>query len=185
VSTLWAVAEPAGAAVIERAHQAAVNDALALIETHALFTRPGPTASGRSTCVAWSPLRAPTATAGPATRTCTPTSQWPTRCRPSMGAGYPSTAAYCSRPTWPPQRPTTPRSSSTSATAWGCGSPNGLRQRPASWPSNSRKIMVDRRPRSKRCTWPSRQGWKPATPNTNPDPWLNNGPPGSAKRQRC
>src|SRR5829696_2574085 len=42
VSTLWAVAEPAVAAVIERAHQAAVNDALALIEKHALFTRTGP-----------------------------------------------------------------------------------------------------------------------------------------------
>ncbi|MFL5531173.1 MAG: MobF family relaxase, partial [Gemmatimonadales bacterium] len=42
VSTLWAVAEPAVAAVIERAHQAAVNDALAFIEEHALFTRTGP-----------------------------------------------------------------------------------------------------------------------------------------------
>jgi conjugative relaxase-like TrwC/TraI family protein len=42
VSTLWAVAEPAVAAVIEQAHQAAVNDALAFIEKHALFTRTGP-----------------------------------------------------------------------------------------------------------------------------------------------
>jgi conjugative relaxase-like TrwC/TraI family protein len=42
VSTLWAVAEPAVAAVIERAHQAAVNDALRFIEQHALFTRTGP-----------------------------------------------------------------------------------------------------------------------------------------------
>jgi conjugative relaxase-like TrwC/TraI family protein len=42
VSTLWAVAEPAVAAVIERAHQAAVHDALTFIETHALFTRTGP-----------------------------------------------------------------------------------------------------------------------------------------------
>ena len=42
VSTLWAVAEPAVAAVIERAHQAAVKDALAFIENHALFTRTGP-----------------------------------------------------------------------------------------------------------------------------------------------
>ena len=41
VSTLWAVAEPAVAAAIERAHQAAVNDALAFIEKHALFTRTG------------------------------------------------------------------------------------------------------------------------------------------------
>jgi TrwC relaxase len=42
VSTLWAVADPAVAAVIERAHQAAVRDALAFIEEHALFTRTGP-----------------------------------------------------------------------------------------------------------------------------------------------
>ncbi len=42
VSTLWAVADPAVAAVIERAHQAAVQDALRFIETHALFTRTGP-----------------------------------------------------------------------------------------------------------------------------------------------
>src|SRR5215213_10005547 len=38
VSTLWAVADPTIAAVIERAHQ----DALAFIEQHALFTRTGP-----------------------------------------------------------------------------------------------------------------------------------------------
>ncbi len=42
VSTLWAVADPEVAAVIERAHQAAVRDALAFIEKHALFTRTGP-----------------------------------------------------------------------------------------------------------------------------------------------
>jgi conjugative relaxase-like TrwC/TraI family protein len=42
VSSLWAVAEPAVAAVIEQAHQAAVTDALTFIEKHALFTRTGP-----------------------------------------------------------------------------------------------------------------------------------------------
>jgi conjugative relaxase-like TrwC/TraI family protein len=42
VSTLWAVADPKVAAVIERAHHAAVQDALAFIEKHALFTRTGP-----------------------------------------------------------------------------------------------------------------------------------------------
>ena len=42
VSTLWAVADRAVAAVIERAHQAAVQDALMFVETHALFTRTGP-----------------------------------------------------------------------------------------------------------------------------------------------
>src|SRR3954471_9228456 len=42
VSSLWAVAEPAVAATIERAHHAAVQDALAFIEQQALFTRTGP-----------------------------------------------------------------------------------------------------------------------------------------------
>ena len=42
VSTLWAVADPHVAQQIERAHQAAVQDALTFIESHALFTRTGP-----------------------------------------------------------------------------------------------------------------------------------------------
>jgi conjugative relaxase-like TrwC/TraI family protein len=42
VSALWAVAGPAVAAVIEQAHQAAVQDALRFIEEHALFSRTGP-----------------------------------------------------------------------------------------------------------------------------------------------
>src|SRR5215211_6901468 len=41
VSTLWALAEPAAAAQIERAHRAAVGDALRFLERHALFTRTG------------------------------------------------------------------------------------------------------------------------------------------------
>ena len=42
VSTLWAVADPQVAAQIERAHHAAVQDALRFLEEHALFTREGP-----------------------------------------------------------------------------------------------------------------------------------------------
>jgi conjugative relaxase-like TrwC/TraI family protein len=41
VSTLWALAEPAVAAQIEKAHRAAVSDALGFIEQHALFSRTG------------------------------------------------------------------------------------------------------------------------------------------------
>jgi DNA primase catalytic core len=41
VSTLWAVADPSTAASIERAHQAAMKDALRFIEHRALFTRTG------------------------------------------------------------------------------------------------------------------------------------------------
>ena len=42
MSTLWAVADAHTAAQIERAHQAAVHDALRFLEQHALFTREGP-----------------------------------------------------------------------------------------------------------------------------------------------
>ena len=65
VSTLWAVADPAVAAAIERAHQAAVQDALGFLEKHALFTRTGPRGSGRLMSGAWSPPRSPTGTPGP------------------------------------------------------------------------------------------------------------------------
>jgi conjugative relaxase-like TrwC/TraI family protein len=41
VSTLWALAAPAVAAQIEKAHRAAVSDALSFIERHALFSRTG------------------------------------------------------------------------------------------------------------------------------------------------
>ena len=41
VSTLWAIADPTVAAAIERAHNAAVAEALAFIERTALFTRTG------------------------------------------------------------------------------------------------------------------------------------------------
>ncbi|HEY3530015.1 MAG TPA: MobF family relaxase [Nocardioides sp.] len=41
VSTLWAVAPPEVARQIEMAHNAAVLDALAFLETHAIFTREG------------------------------------------------------------------------------------------------------------------------------------------------
>jgi hypothetical protein len=47
---------------------------------------------------AWSPSRSPTATAGPGTRICTPTSRWRTKSRPSTDAGYRSTAVCCSKP---------------------------------------------------------------------------------------
>ena len=45
--------------------------------------------------------------------------------------------------------------------------------------------MAGHRPRSKRCIWRSRRPWRPATPNTNPDPWPSNAQPGSTKPQPC
>ena len=41
VSVLWAISDPKTAAMIERAHQAAINDAVGFIESKALFTRRG------------------------------------------------------------------------------------------------------------------------------------------------
>jgi conjugative relaxase-like TrwC/TraI family protein len=41
VSALWAIADPGVAAAVERAHRAAVDDALRFLEEHALFTRTG------------------------------------------------------------------------------------------------------------------------------------------------
>ena len=83
VSTLWAVADPKTAALIEQAHQAAVADALRFLEEHALFTRGGQGwgAAGRRPRVWWR-RRSRTGTAGPATPTCTPMWRWRTRCRP-------------------------------------------------------------------------------------------------------
>ena len=45
--------------------------------------------------------------------------------------------------------------------------------------------MAGHRHRSKRCIWLSRRRWRPATPNTNPDPWPSNAQPGSTKLQPC
>ena len=201
VSTLWAVADPAVAAVIEQAHQAAVKDALTFIEKHALFTRTGPQGIRQVNVRAWWRLRSPTGTAGPATPICIPTWRSQTRCRPSTGGGCRSTGGCCSRPTSRRRRPTTPPSSSTCVRPWGCGSLERPGTDPAKRPIreivgvdprlnqrwstrrahiNIRRgeladpvpgtIMAGHRPRSKRCTWPSRRHWRPATPNTNPDP---------------
>ena len=82
VSTLWAVADPAVAAVIEQAHQAAVQDALAFIEKHALFTRTGRQGVRQvnvrglvGTAFTHRDSRA-------GIRICTPTSRWRTKSRP-------------------------------------------------------------------------------------------------------
>jgi conjugative relaxase-like TrwC/TraI family protein len=72
VSSLWAVADPAVAAVIERAHQAAVKDALAFIEEHALFTRTGPQGIRQVNVRGLVAAAFTHRKAGPATRICTP-----------------------------------------------------------------------------------------------------------------
>jgi len=105
VSTLWAVAEPAVATVIERAHQAAVKDALSFIEQHALFTRTGPQGMRQVNVRGLVGAAFTHRDSRAATRTCTPMSRWRTRSRPSTGAGCRSTAGCCSRQRLPPRRP--------------------------------------------------------------------------------
>jgi TrwC relaxase len=105
VSTLWALAEPAVAAQIEKAHKAAISDALAFIEQHALFSRTGANGVRQVNVHGLVAARSPTATAGPATRICTPMSRWRTRCKPSTDAGSASTAGSCSKPPSPHPRP--------------------------------------------------------------------------------
>jgi TrwC relaxase len=45
----------------------------------------------------------------------------------------------------------------------------GIEERRRSWPLPSNMIMAAHRHRLRPCIWPSRQPWRPATPNTNPD----------------
>jgi hypothetical protein len=111
VSTLWAVADPAVAAVIERAHQAAVKDALTFIETHALFTRTG--AQG----IRQVNVRGLVGAAF--------THRDSRAGDPDLHAGCRSTDGCCSKPTLRHRKPTTPRSSSTCVRPWGCGLLNG------------------------------------------------------------
>ena len=67
VSVLWALADPETAAKIEKAHRAAIDDALTFIETEGtVHPRRAPTVPARSTSAAWSPPRSPTATLAPA-----------------------------------------------------------------------------------------------------------------------
>src|SRR5829696_5182814 len=174
VSTLWAVAEPAVAATIERAHQAAVQDALAFIEEHALFTRTGPQGIRQVN------VRGLVAT---------------TFTHRDSRAGDPDLHTHVtvankgSDARW-----TVAVDRWTGVVQGQRGRVGDLQHRPAgptstpaaaSWRSSSSKIMAGRRRRLKRCIWPSRRPWRPATPNTNPDPSQSNAQPGSARPQLC
>ena len=110
---LWAVADPHIAALIERAHQAAVRDALIFIEKHALFTREGPQGLRQVNVQVWSRQRSRIATAARVIPICTPMSPSPTRSKPLTGDGCRSTGGCCSKPPWPHRKPTTPPSNTT------------------------------------------------------------------------
>jgi len=116
------LAAPQVAAQIERAHHAAVPEALRFLGEHALFSREGRRGFDRSTSAGWWWRRLRIGTADPVTRIYTRMWRLRTRCKPSTDGGYPSTVGCCSKPRWPHRRPTTPPWNTTSATSWGCGS---------------------------------------------------------------
>jgi conjugative relaxase-like TrwC/TraI family protein len=204
VSTLWAVADPAVAAAIERAHQAAVTDALAFIEANALFTRTGPQGvrqvnvrglvaaafTHRDSRAGDPDLHTHVAVAN---KVQTLDERWLSidgrvLFKANVAASETYNAAleqhlretlgvrFAERPGTDPAKRAIreivgvdPRLNQRWSTRRAHSKPAA-----ASWRSSSRKIMVDRRPRSKHCTWRNRRPWRPATPNTNPDPLPSN-----------
>ena len=209
VSTLWAVADPAVAAVIERAHQAAVKDALTFIEKHALFTRTGPqgirqvnvrglvaTAFTHRDSRAGDPdLHTHVAVAN---KVQTLDGRWLSidgrvlfkanvaasetyntaleqHLRDTLGGAVRRTARH--RPGEAADPGDRRRRPPTEPTLVDPPRPHQHPPRRARHPVPA-MIMAGHRPRSKRCIWRSRRPWRPATPNTNPDPWPSNAPPG-------
>jgi hypothetical protein len=124
VSSLWAVADPAVAATIERAHQAAVNDALAFIEEHALITRTG--AQGIRQVNVRGLLAAFThrdsRASDPDLHTHVAVAN---KVQTLDGRWLSIDGRVLFKANVPRRRLTTPRWSSISAKRWGCGSPNG------------------------------------------------------------
>jgi conjugative relaxase-like TrwC/TraI family protein len=216
VSTLWAVAEPAVAVVVEQAHQAAVKDALAFIEKHALFTRTGPhgirqvnvrglvaTAFTHRDSRAGDPdLHTHVAVAN---KVQTLDGRWLSidgrvlfKANVAASETY-NTALeqhlyealgvrFAERPGIDPaKRPIREI----------VGVDPRLNRR---WSTRRAHIEARRgelaiqfqhdhgRPPTpwKHCIWHSRRPWRPVTPSMNPDPWLSNARPGSARpRQYC
>jgi hypothetical protein len=125
VSTLWAVAEPESAAQIERAHQAAVRDALGFIERHALFTRQGRNGVRQINVrglVAAAFTHRDSRAGDPDLHTHVAVAN---KVQTLTDGGCRSTDGCCSKRRWLPRKPTTPLWSIISATPWGCGSRTG------------------------------------------------------------
>jgi conjugative relaxase-like TrwC/TraI family protein len=215
VSTLWAVADPAVAAVIEQAHQSAVKDALTFIEKHALFTWTGPqgvrqvnvrglvgaafthrdsragdpdlhthvavankvqTLDGRWLSIDGRVLFKANVAASETYNTALEQ-----HLRDSLGV------RFAERPgTDPAKRPireivgVDPRLNRRWSTRR-----THINTRRGELAIQFSMIMAGHRHRSKRCIWRSRRRWRPATPNTNPDPWPCNAQPGSTRPQPC
>jgi TrwC relaxase len=98
------------------------------VQKHALFTRTGPQGIRQVNVrglVAAAFTHRDSRAGDPDLHTHVAVANKVQRCRPAMDGGCRSTGRCCSRPTWPPWRPITPPSSSTSACPWGCGLRNG------------------------------------------------------------
>ena len=216
VSTLWAVAPPTVAAVIEQAHQAAVRDALRFIEEQALFTRTGPqgirqvnvrglvaTAFTHRDSRAGDPdLHTHVAVAN---KVQTLDGRWLSidgrvlfKAKVAASETYNTALEQHLRGNsrCPVRRTTRHRPDQTA-------DPGDRRRRPAIEPALvhpprphqrpprrtgrrlSSRTTAGHRPRSKRCTWPSRPPWRPARRSTNRARWLSNGRPGGPKPNRC
>jgi TrwC relaxase len=105
VSTLWALAEPAVAAQIGKAHRDAIRDTLAFIEQHALFSRTGADGVRQVNVqglVATAFTHRDSRAGDPDLHTHVAS---PTRYRPSTDAGSASTAESCSKPPSPHPKP--------------------------------------------------------------------------------
>ena len=130
VSTLWAVAGPQVAAQIERAHHAAVGDALRFLEQHALYTREGPQGIRQVNVrglVAAAFTHRDSRAGDPDLHTHVAVAN---KVQTLAGGGCRSMAGCCSKRRWLPRKPTTPPWSIISATAWVCAS-GPARHRPA------------------------------------------------------
>ena len=215
VSTLWAVADPAVAAVIERAHQAAVKDALTFIEKHALFTRTGPQGirqvnvrglvaaafTHRDSRAGDPDLHTHVAVAN---KVQTLDGRWLSidgrvlfKANVAASETYNTAFEQHLRDTLGVRFAERPGTDSTKRPIREIvGVDPRLNRR---WSTRRAHIEARRgelaiqfqhdhgrrRHRSKRCIWRSRRRWRPATPSTNPGPWLSNARPGSMRPQPC
>lgn len=113
VSTLWAIADPAVAAQIERAHQAAVQDALTFVEQHALYSREGTNGVRQvdvQGLVATAFTHRDSRAGDPDLHTHVAIAN---KVQPLAGSGWQSMAGSCSKRPWPRPRRTTPPSNAT------------------------------------------------------------------------
>ena len=120
MSSLWAAADPQVAAQIERPPRRTTTHPR-FPKEHALFTREGPQGIRQVNVrglIAAAFTHRDSRSGDPDLHTHVAVAN---KVQTLGGGGYPSTAGCCSRPRWPPRRPTTPRWSATLRDRLGCG----------------------------------------------------------------